>query len=168
MENQTNEPEDNDSKATEDLLEQIEGTIRISRARYLHVWADLIYRIPSADIESISYATDSQDTYSENFYSENIGASNMDLIDFDSFETGSQNTPEPPLASFRLQDHRRMRSKELHYIDHPLFGIIVKAMPYELPELPAEELPVEEMILPEEKEETEQATPVLKTGEIKR
>ncbi|MCK4708648.1 MAG: hypothetical protein KAU21_08530 [Gammaproteobacteria bacterium] len=138
----------------------------------MHVWADLIYRIPSTDIESISYATDTQNTYSEK-----VGASNMDLIDFDSFETGSQNTPEPPLASFRLQDHRRMRSKELHYIDHPLFGIIVKAMPYELPELPVEELPVEETLLPDKKlleekspgdmKNIKKTTPELKTGKIK-
>ncbi|NNJ98273.1 MAG: hypothetical protein HKP12_14060, partial [Gammaproteobacteria bacterium] len=30
---------------------------------------------------------------------------------------------------FPVNFHRRMRSKELHYIDHPLVGILVMAMP---------------------------------------
>ena len=31
--------------------------------------------------------------------------------------------------SFTVKAHRRMRSKEIHYIDHPLIGILVMAMP---------------------------------------
>ena len=30
-----------------------------------------------------------------------------------------------------LRQHRRMRSNELHYIDHPLFGLLVRITPYE-------------------------------------
>ena len=162
IETQTDEPEDNDPETSKELLEQIEGTIRISRARYLHVWTDLIYRIPSTDIESISYSRNSQNTYIQDTYSQNMDAINSyeSNTDFDSINT-NQTAYNQPFANFRLQDHRRMRSKELHYIDHPLFGIIVKAMPYELPEAPAEEMPVEEG-------GADQTTPVLKTGDIKR
>ena len=32
-----------------------------------------------------------------------------------------------------MRQHRRMRSKEIHYIDHPLFGMLIKIVPYELP-----------------------------------
>ena len=35
------------------------------------------------------------------------------------------------LADFTLQAHRKMRSKKLHYIDHPLFGILVEIHPAE-------------------------------------
>ena len=31
---------------------------------------------------------------------------------------------------FRLTESRRMRSRELHYYDHPLFGVLVKITPY--------------------------------------
>jgi hypothetical protein len=31
---------------------------------------------------------------------------------------------------YRLQQSRRMRSNEVHYLDHPLFGIIVQVTPY--------------------------------------
>ena len=34
---------------------------------------------------------------------------------------------------FRLTESRRMRSRELHYLDHPLFGALVEAWPLELP-----------------------------------
>lgn len=33
-----------------------------------------------------------------------------------------------------LRQHRRMRSNELHYIDHPLMGLLIKVTPYEFPE----------------------------------
>lgn len=35
------------------------------------------------------------------------------------------------LADFAIKSHRKMRSKELHYIDHPLLGILVEIRPVE-------------------------------------
>ena len=67
----------------------IDGTLRLSRARYLHLDADLLHK---------------------------------------------RNVPAhaPTDASiFRLQDSRRMRSREVHYIDHPLVGLLVLVTPYE-------------------------------------
>ena len=40
------------------------------------------------------------------------------------------------LQDYRLHETRRMRSKEIHFFDHPMFGIIVKVTPYELPAPP--------------------------------
>lgn len=37
---------------------------------------------------------------------------------------------------YRIKSHRRMRSNELHYIDHPLVGILVMAQPVEPAEMP--------------------------------
>lgn len=82
------------------LSHVIEGTLRLSRARYLHLEADLLHhrQVPV-------------DTPTEG-------------------------------ATFRLQDSRRMRSKEVHYIDHPLIGLLVLVTPYEPLD---EELDVEEV-----------------------
>ena len=33
------------------------------------------------------------------------------------------------LVDYSVQSHRRMRSRELHYIDHPLVGILIEATP---------------------------------------
>ncbi len=41
---------------------------------------------------------------------------------------------------YRMQAHRRMRSGELHYLDHPVLGILVEARPVELPPAPEEEI----------------------------
>ncbi len=41
---------------------------------------------------------------------------------------------EQPQTLFRMHQKRRMRSGELHYFDHPMFGLLVKIIPYELPE----------------------------------
>jgi hypothetical protein len=42
--------------------------------------------------------------------------------------------------SFRLTERRRMRSGELHYLDHPTLGMLVRVTPYERPgAAPAEE-----------------------------
>lgn len=32
-------------------------------------------------------------------------------------------------ATYTMQDHRRMRSGELHYIDHPMFGLLILCTP---------------------------------------
>jgi hypothetical protein len=40
---------------------------------------------------------------------------------------------------YPIKSHRRMRSKELHYIDHPMVGILVKAMPVKQQIEPKEE-----------------------------
>ena len=39
------------------------------------------------------------------------------------------NTQSKQLKAFPLKTHRRMRSKVLHYIDHPLVGILLKVAP---------------------------------------
>lgn len=36
--------------------------------------------------------------------------------------------------AFRLREKRRMRSRELHYFDHPRFGMIAMVTPYDAPE----------------------------------
>jgi hypothetical protein len=65
----------------------VTGTVRMYRARYLHLEANL------------SYSRDG---------------------------TASS-------TRFSLRESRRMRSGELHYLDHPLFGVLVRATPYQAP-----------------------------------
>lgn len=44
----------------------------------------------------------------------------------------------PDARVIRASDRRRMRSGELHYLDHPAFGVLVRIDPYRAPE-PASE-----------------------------
>ena len=68
----------------------VDGTVKVSLARYLHVALDLVYSRPGND------------------------------------ETAAPNA-DP--ARFRLVSERRMRSGELHYFDHPLFGVLALIRP---------------------------------------
>jgi len=48
------------------------------------------------------------------------------------------NDPEPAsyameMPEFRLTEHRRMRSKEIHYFDNPRFGVLALITPYAAP-----------------------------------
>jgi hypothetical protein len=36
--------------------------------------------------------------------------------------------------AFQLREKRRMRSREVHYFDHPRFGMIAVVTPYDAPE----------------------------------
>lgn len=38
---------------------------------------------------------------------------------------------EPRYQAYHLKQSRRMRSRELHYLDHPLFGMAIMVTPYE-------------------------------------
>lgn len=46
-------------------------------------------------------------------------------------QIAQQSIDTPSIEHFRLQSSRRMRSKEIHYIDHPYFGIIALITPYQ-------------------------------------
>lgn len=46
-------------------------------------------------------------------------------------QIAQQNIDTPNIEHFKLVESRRMRSNEIHYIDHPYFGIIALITPYE-------------------------------------
>ncbi len=92
----------------------LEGTIRISVNRYLHIELDLLRRIKPTDLP-LPYEHAFEDGFIQQSQTYN---------------------------SYRMQAHRRMRSGELHYIDHPLMGVLIKITPYELPK-PIPAAPIE-------------------------
>jgi len=91
----------------------LEGTIRVGVNRYLHVELDLLSRVK----QNRRYSS-----YERSFE----GVLTQPVLD----------------RRYRMQSQRRMRSGELHYIDHPLMGALIKITPYELPK-PVPIVPVE-------------------------
>lgn len=63
------------------------------------------------------------------------------------------------VPAYRLSENRRMRSNELHYLDHPRFGVIARVTPYELPGEPAAQEPADDSIPVEESVEPDAETP---------
>ncbi|MFK7794272.1 MAG: CsiV family protein [Gammaproteobacteria bacterium] len=76
---------------------ELDGTINIVITRYIHLYTDLVYRLPRTIPTGIG----------------------------DALNRGQA------LVDHSIQSHRRMRSRELHYIDHPLVGILIEATPIE-------------------------------------
>lgn len=86
---------------------QVEGTVAVTRGRFLHVDAELWFQpfLPDARGES---SDDARASY---------GSPAVD----------------PDLPYELLSEHRRMRSGELHYLDHPTFGMLLRVTPVEPP-----------------------------------
>ena len=84
----------------------VDGTLRIYRTRFLHAEVDLLYRPAGGNL---------------------LGKDPLRARAGALTQTDAGTGTDGP--AYRLQTHRKMRSKELHYIDHPLFGLLVKVVP---------------------------------------
>ena len=119
---------------------ELNGSINLSVARYLHLNTNLwftqfannygqevtewpILPTPPSITDDIKQSVAKSETV--NLW-DNIAASTNE---YDSILTKPYVSEKVVL----LQQKRRMRSKEIHYIDHPVVGIIFYAIPYELP-----------------------------------
>ena len=101
----------------------ITGTIKVVLARYLHLFGDLDYHRPVTG-EAGDTGNKGQGQMAKDIIptSQSIPA------------TDESNAPAALVteAAYPIEFRRRMRSKELHYIDHPLVGILVQINPVEL------------------------------------
>lgn len=91
----------------------LEGVLTLSLSRYLHMNVDLLYRQAIATIPNTAVGT----------------------VESGSLYQSSEEThawrPESAWQVYRLEETRRMRSNELHYLDHPLFGALILITPVE-------------------------------------
>lgn len=90
-------------------LYELEGKITIALSRYLHTYTDLVLRRPRLSIDPVLTSA-SQNTL--------LAASSADTR---------------ILNNHSLKEHRRMRSKTLHYLDNPEFALLILITPFEVP-----------------------------------
>ncbi|MFZ9038975.1 MAG: CsiV family protein [Gammaproteobacteria bacterium] len=90
-------------------LYEFEGKITIALGRYLHAHTDLVFRRPRLTVDPV---TDNQ-------------AQQEYLL--------ARAADTRILNNHRLKEHRRMRSKTLHYLDNPEFALLILITPYEPP-----------------------------------
>lgn len=107
----------------------LDGTVTIRLSRYLHIDADLVWQ----RLEKVR-----PDASRLNFPESNENGDNIEItvngetVTNPLLEQSMGNTEAMTrLNAYRLRDSRRMRSKELHYIDHPIFGILALITPVE-------------------------------------
>lgn len=98
-------------------LYEMEGKITIALARYLHVFTDLVLRRPRLSLDPVL-----NNPIQDRFLADNAADTRI-------------------LNNHSLKEHRRMRSKNLHYLDHPEFSLLILITPYDAP---AQALPVAE------------------------
>ncbi len=93
-------------RGTGEKLYELEGKVTVSLSRYLHTYADLILRRPRLSLDQ--------------------------TLDNPELAAQLANSPDTRiLNNHRLKEHRRMRSKSLHYLDSPEFSLLVLITPVE-------------------------------------
>lgn len=136
---------------------ELEGYIRLSLSRYLHLQTNLWFTEFVPNYGQMPEHWPELPQFPENYLtSEELPPSQDNLSLFDhasalslqngsnsyfnlsdqklgeAMRDGEENEQEPYLIqqTVTLQQKRRMRSEELHYIDHPRLGILIKIYPH--------------------------------------
>ena len=124
---------------------ELDGSIKIELGRFLHIYTDLTYVAPTEEhVELVPYSVPSDgNTAQEEKYLElkTTKLANLNNIKTSPLNIADQtNNIEPNVISlnnqysvqgFELKAHLKTRSKEFQYIDHPLFGLIIRITPVE-------------------------------------
>lgn len=92
------------------LAAPLDGNITVSLSRYLHLHADLLLR---GHTKATTPASSKREA---------SGATPASVIT-------EAATADAPLTVFRMLQSRRMRSTEIHYLDHPALGVIAQIVP---------------------------------------
>ena len=123
----------------------LSGTISLYRSRFIHIQPDLevnqeIFTIPDDAPVADDITETPEGTTPESAVQ--MGQMNSQPEMTSPVMTESlteENTPSPamkvepewiPLRAAKIERSRRMRSDEVHYLDHPLLGIVVKVSPW--------------------------------------
>lgn len=96
---------------------EVDGTIRVSKSRYLHVDTDLILTKP---MRVLSTATGVQGSLNAGTSATFTNVSNRNAW---------QQEANARLQAFRLKQSIKMKSSDVQYIDHPLYGMLVTIKP---------------------------------------
>ncbi len=119
---------DNSESVTE--KPQIEGTLRLILSRYLHIETDLLLKEP---LDGQPMYNDAQQANVVIFSEPAMPASGAPgrAAQPDLFAMAQENAAQAPYRVYFMHQSRRMRSGELHYLDHPLFGMLIKVTPFQ-------------------------------------
>lgn len=101
-----------DSMPDTEVIANLEGMITIVLSRYLHLDVEMLYK-------------------------RNPTTGEVDMFDSSFLEDRRDQD-----VVYHLKQNRRMRSKETHYIDHPIINMLVRITPYEVISVAPEPEPV--------------------------
>jgi hypothetical protein len=102
---------------------ELEGTIQIYRSRFLHIKTNLWFSEYSENDAGLCLVTDYSEENNEQTTATITSGFSNDGIPLQQHE---ELTSFTRLTNFQINQHRRLRSSELHYLDHPRFGLLIK------------------------------------------
>tara|TARA_B100001109_G_scaffold94721_2_gene76951 strand:- start:5979 stop:6809 length:831 start_codon:yes stop_codon:yes gene_type:complete len=112
----------------DDLVIEISGSFTLHRSRYLHLNTDLVVQHYSLDENPVLNTLTLPDSHSvKDDYRTGMPQSDNGPA----FAASPAELQPTPLRAAEVRQSRRMRSNELHYIDHPMLGIVIKLIPVE-------------------------------------
>lgn len=107
----SDDPQNATSQSSDLPSYEIDGVLKLSKSRYLHLKADLSFTKPMRVLTSIS--------------GPNQAVSLAQVNNTQHWE----NEPNARLQPFRLNQSVRIRMNEVHYVDHPMFGMLITVLP---------------------------------------
>ena len=102
------------------------GTVSLRWNRFLHLALDLVYR--SQREEKHLAKQQLADLFPLAEASATAEQAGQDTT------PARERPPAEPAGQFHLRESRRIRTNTLYYFDHPLFGVLVRVKPLELPQ----------------------------------
>lgn len=127
-----------------DGQQQLEGWVRFSQKRYLHLEVDLWLHDYDMTHQGLGLQTKElpqpitePEKLMETLF--DFGVPPVAETETDVSNKIDEETPAIPfyirkprrVITFVMHQKRRMKSNELHHLDHPLLGVLVEAIPYE-------------------------------------
>lgn len=120
---------------------ELEGSITLVVSRYLHLKTDLWLSEYIQKVEMIAPWWETSNIITDDATADSGSFdSTYQEIDFSSTSYSETVTRYESVRTVVLNESRRMRSGELHYLDNPMFGVMVKVIPY-APEAAEDALP---------------------------
>ena len=123
------------------LLIDLQGSVQVSRNRYLHLTTDLILKhaeLTDYTPASVEAGTDAETETETEINENNIKTAITSPATLITSDEGISKVLTP-IRTAKIDQKRRMRSGEIHYIDHPLLGVVIKVTPIELEQAVADE-----------------------------
>lgn len=128
-----------DDELEPDFVRPLDGVVQLSVSRYLHFDIDLLYLpddlnmtvlgdVPAATKEWTESERQARKERQRNL----IEALARGDITLEEAEILALEPEERVFQGFRLDQFRRLRSREIHYFDHPVFGAVVTVTPREV------------------------------------
>lgn len=119
-------------------LYQLQGTVKIVLSRYLHLYTDLVLRVPSkpqtgsAPLALSTPPTPASASTGANALSRMAPMLRSKLVEDIPAITDpahAQPAPDGTLTDIHIIEHRRTRSRLLNYLDNPMLGILFEIWP---------------------------------------